>query len=131
MTRDSKIFIVIGCVFLATAGALSAFGFHGPDDILTPDKRESWAWAVEMQYYHGLGLILVGVLANTLGASWFISAAGILMIGGILVFSFLVYAGALGVLEQLSSIIPYGGMMLMLSWASLAIGALTAKKSSL
>jgi uncharacterized membrane protein YgdD (TMEM256/DUF423 family) len=128
MIKESKIFIVIGCVFLATAGSLSAFGFHGPDDMLTVEERASWGWAVEMQYYHALGLILVGILANALGTSWFIRVAGILMIGGIIVFSFLIYAGALGALEQLSPIVPYGGTMFMLSWAALAIGVLRAKK---
>ena len=67
MSKDGKIFIVIGCLLLATAGSLSAFGFHGPDDMLTVEERVSWGWAVEMQYYHALGLILVGILANVLG----------------------------------------------------------------
>ena len=128
MIKESKRFIVIGCVFLATAGALSAFGFHGPEDILTPENRISWAWAVEMQYYHGLGLILVGLLANALGKSWFLRLAGILMTSGILVFSILIYAGVLGAPEALGQIVPTGGTMFMLSWVSLAIGVLRAKK---
>jgi len=57
---------------------------------MTPEKRQSWAWAVEMQYYHGGGLILVALLANQLGSSWLIRGAGILMIGGIIIFSGLV-----------------------------------------
>lgn len=129
MIKESKIFIVIGCVFLATAGSLSAFGFHGPDDILTPENRISWAWAVEMQYYHGLGLVLVGLLANALGKSWFLRLAGILMTAGILVFSILIYAGVLGAPEALGQIVPTGGTMFMLSWVSLAIGVLIAKRA--
>jgi len=66
MSTDSKFFITIGCVLLAAAGALAAFGFHGPADILTPEKRASWAWAVEMQFYHGGGLLIVGI-----GAAFF------------------------------------------------------------
>ena len=128
MRTDSKIFIALGCLFLATAGGLSAFGFHGPEDILTPENRISWAWAVEMQYYHGLGLILVGLLANALGKSWFLRLAGILMTSGILVFSILIYAGVLGAPEALGQIVPTGGTMFMLSWVSLAIGVLRAKK---
>ncbi len=127
MSKDSKIFIVIGCLFLATAGALAAFGFHGPENIMTPEKRDSWAWAVEMQYYHGGGLVLVGILANQLGKSWFIRGAGVLMIAGILVFSGLVYAETLGMPEELGEIVPTGGSMMMASWISLAIGVLTRK----
>lgn len=127
MSGESKLFVVIGCIFLATAGALAAFGFHGPADIMTPGKQQSWAWAVEMQYYHGAGLLLVGILADRLGFNWFIRGAGLLMIAGILIFSGLVYAETLGMPESIGEIVPTGGTMLMGSWLLLAIGVLRAK----
>lgn len=127
MSSESKIFIVVGCFFLASAGALAAFGFHGPADILTPENRASWAWAVDMQYYHAAGLALTGILIRQLGPSWPLRIAGILMIAGILIFSGLIYANTLGALQALSGIVPNGGSMLMLSWISLAIGVLRAK----
>lgn len=129
MSADSKFFISIGCLFLATAGALAAFGFHGPADILTPEKRASWAWAVEMQFYHGGGLLVVGLLADRLGKSWFIRGAGLLMLTGILIFSGLIYAQTFGLPKALGTIVPTGGGMLMLSWVALAIGVWTANKS--
>jgi uncharacterized membrane protein YgdD (TMEM256/DUF423 family) len=128
MSADSKLFISIGCLFLATAGELAAFGFHGPAEILTPEKRASWAWAVEMQFYHGGGLLLVGILADRLGKSWFIRCAGLLMIAGILIFSGLIYAQILGMPKSLGEIVPTGGGMMMLSWIVLAVGVLTAKR---
>jgi uncharacterized membrane protein YgdD (TMEM256/DUF423 family) len=128
MSADSKLFISIGCLFLATAGALAAFGFHGPAEILTPEKRASWAWAVEMQFYHGGGLLLVGILADRLGKSRFIRGAGVLMIAGILIFSGLIYAQILGMPEALGQIVPTGGSMMMLSWVLLALGVITAKR---
>lgn len=124
MSTEIKAYIVIGCVFLATAGALAAFGFHGPADIITPDKRQSWGWAVDMQYYHGAGLILVAILGHLLGMSWFIRGAGLLMIGGMLIFSGLVYAETLGMPESLGEIVPTGGSMLMASWLVLAVGVI-------
>jgi uncharacterized membrane protein YgdD (TMEM256/DUF423 family) len=127
MRTDSKIFLVLGCLFLATAGSLSAFGFHGPETILTPDERIAWGWAVDMQYYHSLGLLLVALLANVVGQSRFIWLGGALMTAGIAVFSIMIYLNALGVLESLSFIVPYGGAMFMLSWLALAIGALSGK----
>ena len=82
-----------------------------------------------MQYYHGGGLILVGILTHLLGSSWFIRGAGALMIAGIIVFSLIVYAETLGwVSEAVGEIVPMGGSMLMLSWVSLAIGVLAAKR---
>ena len=109
MSRDSKLFITLGCVFLATAGGLAAFGFHGPADILTPEKRVSWGWAVDMQYYHGAGLVVTGILAHLLGTSGWFRAAAALMCAGILVFSCLVYLNTFGVLTALSGIVPNGG----------------------
>ena len=127
MSTESKVFIVLGCIFLATAGSLAAFGFHGPADIITPEKRSSWFWAVDMQYYHGAGLVLVGVFTHLLGASWFIRAAGILMTTGILIFAGLIYAATLGAPESVIEIVPSGGFMLMLSWIALAIGVVRSK----
>lgn len=128
MSTDSKFFITIGCMLLAAAGALAAFGFHGPADILTPEKRASWAWAVEMQFYHGGGLLLVGILADRLGKSWLIRGAGALMIAGILIFSGLIYGQTLGLPKAFGQIVPSGGSMMMLSWVVLAVGVLTAKR---
>lgn len=128
MPTDSKVFISVGCLFLAAAGALAAFGFHGPADILTPEKRASWAWAVEMQFYHGGGLLAVGILADRLGKSWLIRGAGVLMIAGILIFSGLIYAQILGMPKALGQIVPSGGSMMMLSWIVLAIGVMTARR---
>jgi uncharacterized membrane protein YgdD (TMEM256/DUF423 family) len=127
MSAESKWFFVLGCVFLATAGALAAFGFHGPADILTPAKRASWVWAVEMQYYHSAGLLVVGLLIHLLGSSWLVRAAGVLMIAGIVVFSGLIYAGTLGAPEAFGEVVPSGGFMLMLSWLVLAAGVLRTR----
>ncbi len=124
MSAESKWFVVLGCVFLATGGALAAFGFHGPADILPPEKRASWGWAVDMQFYHGGGLILVGVLMNLCQPSWWLRGAGALMAAGIVVFSIFVYLGSLGITTALAGFVPNGGFMLMASWVVLAIGVI-------
>jgi uncharacterized membrane protein YgdD (TMEM256/DUF423 family) len=120
VSTESKILFVLGCVFLATAGAFAAFGFHGPVDVLPLSKRASWAWAVEMQYYHGAGLLFVGLLMHLLGVSWLLRIAAGLMVVGMLMFSGLIYAGSLGAPEALGEAVPSGGFMLMVSWLVLA-----------
>jgi len=127
MSGESKFFFVVACVFLATAGALAAFGFHGPEEVLA-GKRQSWGWAVDMQYYHGAGLIAVGFLTHLFGASWWFRAAGGLMIAGVFVFSFLVYLNVNGVLLALSPMVPTGGSMLMGSWLVLGLGIILTKR---
>lgn len=127
MINSNKLFIVLGCLFLATAGSLSAYGFHGLGEAVTAAKRESWQWAVQMQYYHGLGLVLVGVLGLKLGKSWPLLLAGALMIAGILIFSFLIYAEVLGAPEALGEIVPLGGSGFMLSWLALGLAVIRAR----
>ncbi len=128
MTASNRLFIVTGCVLLTIAGMLGAYGLHGLDDSLSDTGRVSWGWAVQMQYYHSLGLILVGVLGMLLGPSWFFRAAGALMIIGVLIFSGLIYAEqTIGIPAALGKIVPTGGSAMMASWLALAIGVLRAR----
>ena len=128
MTVFDRLFIIAGCIFLTAGGMLGAYGFHGLANVLGPDARASWEWAVQMQYYHSLGLILVGILGIQLGVSWFFRLAGLLMIVGILIFSGLVYAEyTVGIPAALGRIVPSGGTAMMASWLALAIGVFRAR----
>jgi uncharacterized membrane protein YgdD (TMEM256/DUF423 family) len=128
MATLARTFIVIGCVLLTAAGALSAYGFHGLAESIGPDQRESWGWAVDMQFYHALGLVFVGLLADRLGMSWWLKLAGLAMLGGILIFSGLIYAQVLGAPESVGEIVPTGGTLFMLSWLLVAGAALSARR---
>jgi len=121
-------YIILGALSLITAAMLSAYGFHGLADVLSAEKRESWAWAVEMQYYHSLGLILVGLLGLQLGPNWPLRVGGALMIAGVLIFSGLIYAESLGAPESLGEIVPTGGTAFMLAWAAVALGVWRAAR---
>ncbi|RMF97098.1 MAG: DUF423 domain-containing protein [Gammaproteobacteria bacterium] len=127
MNLYSKIFLVAGCLFLASAGALSAYGFHGLAGKVGAGELEAWQWAVQMQYYHGLGLVLTGALGARLGG-WAWLGAGALMIAGIVVFSCLIYAQTLGAPEAIGEIVPLGGSAFMLSWLLLAIAVIQAAR---
>jgi uncharacterized membrane protein YgdD (TMEM256/DUF423 family) len=121
-------YIILGALSLVTAAILSAYGFHGLAEVLSEEKRESWAWAVDMQYYHSLGLILIGILGLQLGPSWPLRIGGALMIAGVLVFSGLIYAEALGAPETVGEIVPTGGTAFMLGWAAVALGVWRAAR---
>lgn len=105
---------------------LSAFGFHGLGDSISPEQQASWGWAVEMQYYHSLGLIVIAALSAYLGGVLLIRLAGGLMIIGMLIFSGLIYAEILGAPESLGEIVPMGGTCFMISWVLVAIAAFRA-----
>jgi len=127
MFGKSKVYIGAGCFFLATAGVLAAFGFHGPADIMTPEVQQSWGWAVDMQFFHGLGLIMIGLLLNQFGALLLVRLAGVLMMTGVLMFSGLVYLEKVGAVNAaIADLVPIGGTMLMASWVLLAIGIVNA-----
>ncbi len=120
--------IITGALSLTAAALLSAYGFHGLADVLTPAKQAAWAWAVEMQFYHSLGLIIVGLLGHQLGPSWMLRLGGFLMIAGMLIFSGLIYATSLGAPEAWGQIVPTGGTAFMLGWVSVALGVWRAKR---
>jgi len=128
MPAIDRLFMILGAVSLTLAALLSAYGFHGLADVLSEAKQASWAWAVEMQYYHSLGLILVGLLSLQLGPNWPLRAAGALMIAGIVIFSGLIYAECLGAPESIGEIVPTGGTAFMLGWLAVALGVWRAKR---
>ena len=57
-----KSFIVIGVIAMALGVVLGAFGAHGLKARLEPSLLAAYQTGVEYHLYHGLGLILVGVL---------------------------------------------------------------------
>jgi uncharacterized membrane protein YgdD (TMEM256/DUF423 family) len=128
MQGIDRSFIILGALSLVAAAILSAYGFHGLADVLGEEKQASWAWAVDMQYYHSLGLILVGILGLQLGPSWPLRIGGALMIAGVLIFSGLIYAEALGAPEALGEIVPTGGTAFMLGWTAVALGVWRAAR---
>lgn len=127
MPTVERVIIVTGCVLLTAAGALSAYGFHGLADTISAAKQESWHWAVDMQFYHALGMVLVGLLGARIGPSWPLRLAGAAMLAGILIFSGLIYAETLGAPESIGEIVPTGGTLFMLSWLLVAIGVWRAQ----
>jgi uncharacterized membrane protein YgdD (TMEM256/DUF423 family) len=129
MANIEKTLIIVGCLSLTAAAMLSAYGFHGLDEVLSAEKKASWAWAVEMQYYHSLGLILIAFISAVLGGSLLIRLAGTLMTAGMIIFSGLIYAEALGAPPSLGEIVPMGGTCFMLSWVLVAVAILRSKHS--
>jgi uncharacterized membrane protein YgdD (TMEM256/DUF423 family) len=127
MTKIEKTLMIIGCLSLTASAMLSAYGFHGLGDTISPEEKASWGWAVDMQYYHSLGLVIIGWLGAYLGGSLLIRLAGGLMILGMIIFSGLIYAEILGAPESIGEIVPMGGTCFMISWVLVAIAVFRAK----
>ena len=71
--------------------------------------------------YHGLGLILIGIISGT--TSMNVNWAGWLMFLGIVFFSGSLYILALTEIRILGAITPIGGVLFIAGWLMLVIAA--------
>jgi len=123
-----RTWIIIGAVFGALAVGIGAFGAHGLKDRLAASGRgEVYETAARYQMYHALALVLVGLLALH-GSSPCLNIAGTCFVAGIVVFSGLLYALALGGPKILGAIVPLGGTAFIAGWVALAIAAVFVTK---
>lgn len=121
--------IAIGALLLLIAVAAGAFGAHGLRARLAPEALAQWHTAVEYQFYHGLGILLVAALSERLGPGS-VRWASRLFLSGTLLFSGSIYllstselTGFHGIGTVLGPITPVGGLLLMGGWATLLISA--------
>lgn len=122
MPRTSRVFIGIGGVSLAVTFMLSAYGFHGLEGVLTPEKMKSWNWANQLQAYNSLGLVLLGILAARVPSKLF-TLAGAIIVFGLFVFSGSIYLECLGAPPAIGQVAPMGGTSFMLAWILVAFTA--------
>ena len=115
-----KSFIVIGVIAMALGVVLGAFGAHGLKARLEPSLLAAYQTGVEYHLYHGLGLILVGVLGfhfpGAAGLQW----GGWLLLAGMLLFSGSLYLMASSGVRWLGAITPFGGMAFIVGWCWIA-----------
>ncbi|MES1263933.1 MAG: DUF423 domain-containing protein [Peristeroidobacter soli] len=102
--------------------ALGAFGAHALKTRLPPDMLAIFETGVRYQMYHVFAL----VAAAWAWARWpalVFTAAGILFVVGILVFSGSLYLLAFTGLRTLGAVTPLGGLAFLGGWLCLAWGA--------
>jgi uncharacterized membrane protein YgdD (TMEM256/DUF423 family) len=114
----------VGAVFMALAVGIGAFGAHALKDRLDEYSQGVYEKAVFYHFVHGLGILLVSVLARTgiLSASGE-ARAGWLMALGIVLFSGSLYALAISGVRILGAVTPFGGVAFIVGWILLAYEA--------
>lgn len=117
--------VLAGAIFMALAVSLGAFGAHALKNVLTPDMLTVYHTGVEYQFYHALGLLLVGLIGFQV-KSKLIGWAGALLSIGIILFSGSLYLLTLSGIKALGAITPVGGVSFIAGWICLAL-ALTKK----
>ena len=81
--------------------------------------------AVEYQFYHGLGLLGLGIWSNQVGLTRAIRFAALCLLLGMVLFSGSLYALVLTGINALGMITPFGGVLFMLAWIVWAGAVLT------
>ena len=119
--------LLAGAVFMALAVLLGAFGAHALKKILSPEMLTIYHTGVEYQFYHALGLLIIGVIGFQI-KSKLIGWAGILLTAGIILFSGSLYLLAFSGIIGLGAITPIGGISFVAGWIILAIGIVKHKR---
>lgn len=118
----NKLFILAGAVFGFLGVGLGAFGAHALKDFLVSAQRtETYETAVKYMFYHGLALILMGILQKEFGGAA-LNNAGWAFLVGILVFSGSLFLLCATGVKVLGAITPLGGVAMLAGWAMLFWG---------
>ncbi|TQV65242.1 MAG: DUF423 domain-containing protein [Halothiobacillaceae bacterium] len=112
----SRLFLLAACLLGGLGVALGAFGAHGLKKMLDPRLLEVYETAVLYQFLHAFALLAVGLWIRQTGASRPLNLAGLLWIGGIVLFSGSLYLYVLSGIHMLAFVTPFGGMLLILGW---------------
>lgn len=115
--------ISLGAVFSGLSVVLGAMGAHSLKSVLTAQKLSSFHTATHYMGYHGLALILVGILCLQLGeerakrlkkVGWFLTA-------GVAMFSGSIYILTFDGPRLFGPVTPLGGLSFMIGWFTLAV----------
>lgn len=116
-----RTFALSGAISAFLAVAAGAFGAHALRARLAPDMLAVFETGARYQMYHALALFAVAWASNHWAGSP-VRVAGWLFIGGTVLFSGSLYLLSLTGTRWLGAITPFGGLLFLCGWASLAIG---------
>lgn len=118
-----KLFLLAGSIAMALAVALGAFGAHGLKSKLSQEMLDIFETGVQYHFYHAIGLLIVGLLAQYLPNSSLLKWGGWLMITGIIIFSGSLYTLSTTGIRWLGAITPIGGLCFIASWIIIGLAA--------
>lgn len=106
---------------MASGVALGAYAAHAAQGAAHPEAARLLQTAVQYQLIHGIGILVVGLVARW-GSSPWLAASGALLLSGVVLF-----CGSLWVLaltaHSLGPAAPLGGLAFIAGWLALAIHA--------
>lgn len=102
-----------GALLMASGVALGAFGAHGLEGTLSPERIGTYETGVRYHLIHGLGVLAVVALGRGRIAGWWLAA-------GAAVFSGSLYLLVLTDTPWLGAVAPVGGAAMIGGWLGLA-----------
>ncbi|MCK5262381.1 MAG: DUF423 domain-containing protein [Gammaproteobacteria bacterium] len=114
-----RIFIGLGALNAFIAVAMGAFAAHALKESLSERYLSVIQTAADYQFYHALGLILVGLIYQH-NKTQLNALSGWLMFSGIVLFSGSLYVLGLNGTKWLGMITPIGGLCFLIAWLILA-----------
>ena len=110
--------ISIGAIFSGLSVMLGAMGAHSLKNVLTEKNLSAFQTATEYMGYHGLALILVGIVSLQLSdnGAKALKKVGFLFTAGILMFSGSIYILISDGPRLFGPVTPLGGLCFMLGW---------------
>ena len=116
---------------MAISVALGALGAHALKSVLTPDQLASFHTGVQYQAWHSLALLLLQCLPGDFASRRTIKVASMLLVLGILFFSFSIYLlslrDVLGLgagVSVIGPVTPLGGTLFIGAWILIGISLL-------
>lgn len=117
---QAKKALVLGSGMLALAVLIGAFGAHGLKNMVEADKLVTFETGVRYHFYHGFGLMLVGLIQQNFQALSLSVSTWSFLVGTIL-FSFNCYFYVLTGMKVFAMIVPVGGLLFVLGWIVMMI----------
>lgn len=126
MANLQKRSLAFAGLLLATGIGLGAFGAHALENVLTPERLQTWETAVSYQMWNSLGILAVVLAGNKFQVN--VAWATRLLFTGILVFSGSLYTLCLTNISWLGAITPIGGVAFILGWILFAWEFISSNK---
>lgn len=104
---------VVGALLMATGVALGAFGAHGLEGTVSPERLETYRTGARYHLIHGVGVLAIVALGRGILAGSWIAA-------GAIVFSGSLYLLVLTDTPWLGAVAPVGGVLMIGGWLALA-----------
>ncbi|PCI38954.1 MAG: hypothetical protein COB46_10010 [Rhodospirillaceae bacterium] len=113
-----NIWILLAGINAAMAVGMGAYGWHALGD--TPDIRDVFMMGSQYQMWHGMALLMVGIISARFPHKSF-TITGILFQAGIVLFVGTLYSFGGLMIVPVTGAAPVGGGLLILGWLILGV----------